>query len=583
MPFAEVGTRVLASRGTDDAAARRWPVTTQLVAGSLVALVAIAAVGIVSVTVITRQRVAMDNLALLSRIQRILQDADMEHDLIRADVLAVDNTWTGRSPADFQRQLTRDIELYREYLTSAEQMPLPADVRKAITETEPELDAYLTRAVELARLAGADPHSASDKGEAFQLSFDRLSEADKRLTDLLADRVSNADATADAAARFAGWAIGVACLLAFLVVATVGRLVTRSVSLALGRVRAAQEQDAFSRHLSEVLDMADTESDAHDVVARGMKVVSDDMPMELLVADSSRAHLERATSHPTKGAPGCGVESPYGCMAVRRGNPIVFADSDALNSCGKLRNRACGPVSAVCVPLSFMGRSLGVLHATGPVHQPPPNHVVSQLTTLGILAGSRIGTVRAFQQTQVQARTDGLTGLANRRSLELRVRTLENGAPYAFVLADLDHFKRLNDKHGHDAGDRALKVFADVLRQSLRDGDHPARWGGEEFAILFEGRTASEALEIVNRIRAAMATAMQGAPAVTASFGVADSSMARAFEQILRIADDALYQSKEGGRDRGTIGDPQRSAGGIPRRQPDHLTGISLEQMAEAG
>ena len=97
-----------------------------------------------------------------------------------------------------------------------------------------------------------------------------------------------------------------------------------------------------------------------------MVEISPATPMELLLSDSSRAHLERAATSPTAGAPGCPVESPFSCVAVRRGSPVVFDSSEALNACPKLRGRPAGACSAVCVPVSFMGRALGVLHATGP-------------------------------------------------------------------------------------------------------------------------------------------------------------------------------------------------------------------------
>ncbi|WP_410966280.1 hypothetical protein, partial [Salmonella sp. SAL4449] len=84
----------------------------------------------------------------------------------------------------------------------------------------------------------------------------------------------------------------------------------------------------------------------------------------------------------------------------------MFDSSEALNACARLRERPGGPLSAVCVPLNFMGRALGVLHATGAPGQPPSPRVVGQLTTLGFLAGGRIGTVRAFERTQLQASTD---------------------------------------------------------------------------------------------------------------------------------------------------------------------------------
>ena len=150
------------------------------------------------------------------------------------------------------------------------------------------------------------------------------------------------------------------------------------------------------------------------------------------------------------------------------------------------------------------------------------------------------------------------------------------------VLADLDHFKRLTDTLGHDAGDRALKVFADVMKRSLREREHAARWGGEEFVVVLEGRDARAGVELVERIRTALDAACRsakGTPTITASFGIADTTMGHAFEQIIRIADDALYQSKESGRDRGTVGDPRRVQAAVPRREAEHTASIALDQM----
>jgi diguanylate cyclase (GGDEF)-like protein len=248
---------------------------------------------------------------------------------------------------------------------------------------------------------------------------------------------------------------------------------------------------------------------------------------------------------------------------VRRGNPVVFEDSEALNACPRLRGRPCGPISAVCVPLSFMGRSLGVLHTAGPVGKVPSPDQVTELETLGMQAGVRIGTVRAFERTQLQARTDGLTGLSNRRTLEEAARTLiGDHSGYAFVLADLDYFKRLNDSYGHEAGDKALRLFGDVLKKTVREGDLAARWGGEEFAIFFPSATAPQAFEVIERFRADLARTLltSNTAAFTASFGIADSSMGAQLEDVVRVADDALYCSKHAGRDRATLGDAERAA-----------------------
>ena len=142
--------------------------------------------------------------------------------------------------------------------------------------------------------------------------------------------------------------------------------------------------------------------------------------MELLLSDSSSAHLEKATEHPSAGSPSCGVLLPFNCVAVCRGSAVSFPDSDALNACRMLRERVAGRVSAVCVPVTFIGRAIGVLHAAGTVEDPLSAEQVSELGVLGGQTGARIGTIRAFQRTQTQASTDSLTDLINRRSLDTR-------------------------------------------------------------------------------------------------------------------------------------------------------------------
>jgi diguanylate cyclase (GGDEF)-like protein/PAS domain S-box-containing protein len=315
------------------------------------------------------------------------------------------------------------------------------------------------------------------------------------------------------------------------------------------------QRDNFGSQLVEALEMADEEQTTYDVVERAMVEVSADSPMELLLSDSSRANLEQAATNPTSGAPGCPVQSPFSCVAVRRGNPVVFESSEALNACPKLRDRPGGPCSAVCVPVGFMGRALGVLHATGPEGKPLDANQVAQLTTLATQAGARIGTVREFEKTQLQASTDSLTGLDNRRTLEQKLRDfIKQQQPFALAIADLDHFKQLNDRHGHEAGDRALRIFAQTAANALRDRDLIARWGGEEFMIVLPGLDRHQAESVLERIRANLSEAHTGGhPPFTASFGVTDTTRVETLEQLLHLADIGLYESKEAGRDRITI------------------------------
>ena len=152
--------------------------------------------------------------------------------------------------------------------------------------------------------------------------------------------------------------------------------------------------------------------------------------------------------------------------------------------------------------------------------------------------------------------TDPLTGLDNRRRMMealqnevLRSRRLEH--VFAVIMADVDHFKSYNDAHGHQAGDEALKHVATVLRESLRDVDSVARYGGEEFFVLMPETTADEAADLAKRVRSALAKQPPPAGAVTLSFGVA-SYPAHGLngEALIGAADEALYEAKNGGRDR---------------------------------
>jgi diguanylate cyclase (GGDEF)-like protein len=351
----------------------------------------------------------------------------------------------------------------------------------------------------------------------------------------------------------------------------------------LTRLRSEAGRSSFSNQLVEALEMADSEAEADRVIARAMNSISEVHPMELLLADSSRAHLERACVHPKTGSPNCSVESPYSCIAVRRGHPQIFPDAEALNACPKLLGRMGGALSAACVPVNFMGRALGVLHVTGAKGKPPNPEQIAQLTALGVHAGNRIGTLRAFERSQLQASTDSLTGLTNRRAAEeILANLMAVDSAFAVVMADLDFFKRLNDTLGHEAGDRALKLFADIARSVVRDRDHVVRWGGEEFAMLLPGVNADRAEEVVGRLRAALAQAhlVAGTPVFTASFGLADSTMARDRESLIRLADEALYRSKQGGRDCCTVADPKTAGTVIVRRERDQGAVVDITQVA---
>ena len=315
------------------------------------------------------------------------------------------------------------------------------------------------------------------------------------------------------------------------------------------RVEALRQR--FGAELHDALEMASDEDAISTVVAHVFASTVASHPAELLLADSSDAHLTARVVNPVAGAAGCGVGSPFDCPAVRRATAQSFGTSTALNACPHLRDRVGETRSALCVPVAFMGRSLGVLHLTGVDGEPPKDEQADRMVVLAGQVGTAIGTVRAFSKAQLQASTDSLTGLLNRRSAEdILVRRLAAGEPFAIVMADLDHFKLLNDTYGHDVGDRALRLFSDTVRNALRTEDLFARWGGEEFVIAIANSDRHATDLILERVRTLLAESCASAdtPSVTASFGVSDTTMTSHLDQLLRIADDALLVAKSHGR-----------------------------------
>jgi len=167
---------------------------------------------------------------------------------------------------------------------------------------------------------------------------------------------------------------------------------------------------------------------------------------------------------------------------------------------------------------------------------------------------------RLHRIVERQALVDSLTGLANRRSFEetLRAevaRASRYGDSMSVVLADLDDFKRVNDRYGHPAGDVVLKTFAATLRRTVRESDTAGRWGGEEFALVLPSTDSDGALRLAERARAALAAESIELPdgssiGVSASFGVASFPDWDEPGELLAAADSALYEAKRAGKNR---------------------------------
>jgi diguanylate cyclase len=172
-----------------------------------------------------------------------------------------------------------------------------------------------------------------------------------------------------------------------------------------------------------------------------------------------------------------------------------------------------------------------------------------------------------IDRTRKEARTDQLSGVANRKAFDEQLQIMlgawrRKGRPFVLILADIDHFKWINDTHGHQAGDHVVMHIGEFLRKSIRDRDFVARFGGDEFAILLDNTELELGLQIAERIRSAVTKCNFGTrlsaaeAAITFSVGVSVARPDSTAESIVREADQALYQSKESGRNRVSYYEP---------------------------
>ncbi len=211
-------------------------------------------------------------------------------------------------------------------------------------------------------------------------------------------------------------------------------------------------------------------------------------------------------------------------------------------------------------PMFVEGETIGALNVYRSGEDagftPQEATVIERFCAMAALA---FNSARQRELLRTQARTDSLTGMLNRRAYYERIgdelaRGERTDSPVSAVLLDIDHFKRINDEHGHAAGDRALQAIATSLEATVRADETAARYGGEEFALIAARADSAAAVELAERARAAIAEVVVEGQPLSASAGVATwPTDADNPDRLLEAADAALYEAKRAGRDRTSV------------------------------
>ena len=337
----------------------------------------------------------------------------------------------------------------------------------------------------------------------------------------------------------------VAYLAGRAVVGSLERLVAAANSIAAGRLRErvpVRGRDEFARLGRAFNEMADQlEGRLHDLDAERTRLRGSTARFgEALTATLDPDQLLRVVVETAVDATG----ASGGVLTTTGGERIVVGEGDE----GATRME---------FPLTAGRSSFGVLLLSGETFEDEERMTAAALAGQAVVA---LENVRLHRLVERQALIDGLTGLSNRRHCDESIaqelaRAARFGGPVGFVIADIDDFKAVNDRNGHPTGDEVLRAFATTLRETVRDIDVPARWGGEEFAVLLPGTDEDGAALLAERIRVAFEArplmSADGEPLqVTASFGVASFPEAATPAELVEGADAALYEAKRAGKNR---------------------------------
>lgn len=307
-----------------------------------------------------------------------------------------------------------------------------------------------------------------------------------------------------------------------------------------------QRSTSFIQDLQDTLIVAETEEEVLAAIARAARVAYPEAGFRILMLDAA---TNKATIHGGDNN-GAQLEGVRKDPAVQKGRTVTFRGEEGVPrgpwAPGGEKDSGSPYTSA---PVAVNGQVVALLQLYS--YQPDQIHF-EELEAMALAMGARLGVARSLAERELEAGTDPLTGLPNRRILNDRLSSLDEAdLPYGIVVADLDRFKDLNDRFGHEVGDRCLQLFAKVLRQACRDSDLPCRMGGEEFVIVLPKAGVRAGLAVAMRVREYLYDAVEGSPhPFTVSLGVAARpEHGKTAEAVLRAADAAMYDAKQAGRD----------------------------------
>ncbi|MFM9862097.1 MAG: diguanylate cyclase [Micropepsaceae bacterium] len=532
--------------------------------------------------------------------------ADMMHDAVRADVFAalyfarIDQTRRNQIAANMRAHVTELVRLSNENRA----LLLPDEVKTLLDGVRGPMNDYIGTADALVEAAfNKDPQTETLLAE-FSGQFETLAKdlgaAGDRIEAFVKAQTASADAFSRQASLLGKVTLALGGVIAILttwvtqrgVLGPIAKLNAALQRLARGEYdavlptkrgdeiglmartvaafgREAGERNRLTREatvlseLNEWLQSAKSETELYQMIAEFLSRFLPDATGAIYIYANSRDVLECAKVW--NGTQATQTMHPDDCWGLRRGRIYTHGQHEIEFDCSHVQ-----PGSAddyCCIPILAHGETVGLLHLELKVGEAHADRkaVFTDQRRLGLAAVEHISlaiaNVKLRDQLRDQSIRDVLTGLYNRRYLLETARrefqrAARGGQSVAVLSIDVDHFKRFNDNHGHDAGDTVLRAVSEAITATFRGDDVPCRFGGEEFVALLPGASLQEARDRAEELRAKIeATTVRygdgNLPRITISVGVAAfPEFGNGVIEVLKVADAALYEAKRNGRNR---------------------------------
>jgi len=372
---------------------------------------------------------------------------------------------------------------------------------------------------------------------------------------------------------------GALCFSWFMLFLTVGAVKYRYLyeEERLKKLEKERELEVIKKIATEVQDLTDLDAILKNFLEEVVQAVGCERA-SVMLWDAGAGGLVVKAVWPSKFAEGEKI-------ILKKGEGIagkVFSDGDweLVDSLNKIKKGevefkekglSVGSVrNLLCYPLSLHGRTVGVLNVVN-LPEGVLKNVNDYVELLKILTSQVSGVVESARLYEM-ATKDGLTGLFVRRYFDMRIeeeiaRARRYGKEVALLMTDIDHFKSINDRYGHQVGDEVLKAVAQVIKSIVRKIDIPCRYGGEEFAVILPETAKDGAIVIAERIRKTVASETIKGIRVTISIGVGIWQRGESVESFIKRVDRALYTAKETGRNRVVFADIEDEINGLEPKE----------------